>query len=60
MERQKYQSVFVVVACYLGIDEGVDNWIDNQLSTFVPKWEMLTLFQLSACFFIVFTFTILQ
>jgi len=55
----KDEGVFVVVACYLGIDEGVDKWIDNQLSTFVPRWGMLTLFQLSACFCIVFTFTMM-
>jgi hypothetical protein len=49
----KDDGVFVVVACYLGIDEGVDKWIDNQFSTFVPRWGMLTLSELSACSFIV-------
>ncbi|RHN51537.1 hypothetical protein MtrunA17_Chr6g0469741 [Medicago truncatula] len=35
--KSKDESDFVVVACYLGIDEGVDKWIDNQLSSFVPR-----------------------
>lgn len=46
----KDEGVFIVVACYLGVDEGVDKWIDNQLCSFVPRWGVLTLFQLSVCF----------
>jgi len=38
----KDEGVFVVVACYLGIDEGVDKWIDHQFTSFVPRWGLLT------------------
>lgn len=25
----KDEGLFIVVACYFGVDEGVDKWIDN-------------------------------
>jgi len=34
----KNDGLFIVVAYYFSVDEGVDKWIDLHLSSPVPRW----------------------
>jgi len=37
----KDECLFMVVACYFGVNEGVDKWIDRQSPLLEPRWMIL-------------------
>jgi hypothetical protein len=39
------EGVFIVIACYLGVEEGVDMWLPEDATRFVPRYSyFLTLY----------------